>query len=344
MYSSDAYGTATGLHFPSSPLTVETLDLGPLHARMMAGEFVFEKPDSSLSSVEPAADPLVVTDNYTQLKEGRWQECESPRYPSQSEADLAFASYLAQEFSTVEEIDQAFRASGLFRNKWDRPWGESTYGLHTIQKALASTQRNRIVGSRFKNLREIMAAATVKPDWIFPHFVERTAISQLSAKIKAGKTSFMLSACASLLKGMPFLGQPIKRGNIVLVTEQNGSSFCQALKRAGLVGLEGMSIMQRHDAFGLGWPGIVAAAVAECERTNAVLLVFDTFSQLAGLAGDDENSSGAMLAAMRPLQAACGRGWGIWYSVHERKSGGDVEDAARGSSATGGVADVLMSL
>jgi hypothetical protein len=30
--------------------------------------------------------------------------------------------------------------------------------------------------------------------------------------------------------------------------------------------------------------------------------------------------------------------------VHERKSGGEVSDAARGSSAAGGVADVLMSL
>jgi hypothetical protein len=51
-----------------------------------------------------------------------------------------------------------------------------------------------------------------------------------------------------------------------------------------------------------------------------------------------------MMAAMAPLQAAAGHGFGIWYSVHERKSGGSVADAARGSSATGGTADILMSL
>jgi hypothetical protein len=198
--------------------------------------------------------------------------------------------------------------------------------------------------SRFHSIAEIITQSTEKLEWIIPHFVEPTALTQLAAKIKAGKTSLMMSASRAVLTGSSFLGQPAKRGNVVMVTEQDGSSYHEALKRAGLLGLEGMSIMQRHDTFGLDWPGIVAAAVAECERVHAVLLTFDTLNQLAGLAGDDENSAGKMLEAMRPLQQACGRGWGVWYSVHERKSGGDVADAARGSSATGGVADILMSL
>ncbi len=60
-------------------------------------------------------------------------------YNSQSEADIAFCNLLA--FWTqkdFEQIDRIFRTSGLYRDKWDRKTGQSTYGKITISNAISS--------------------------------------------------------------------------------------------------------------------------------------------------------------------------------------------------------------
>ena len=60
-------------------------------------------------------------------------------YSSHSEADMAFCSMLA--FWTgcnTTKMDSIFRSSGLMREKWDRAQSGSTYGVQTIQKAIAT--------------------------------------------------------------------------------------------------------------------------------------------------------------------------------------------------------------
>lgn len=198
--------------------------------------------------------------------------------------------------------------------------------------------------SRFKSVVEIRAKSTQEPAWIFSRYVARGGLTSISAKIKTGKSSLITAAIQAVVNGKSFLGEPVTPGPVVLVSEMSGSAFISALDRAGLQNCEGLRVLQPHDAFGLTWPQIMAVAVEECRRISAVLLVIDTLNWFAGLMGDDENSAGKMLETMRPLQAATGQGWGVLFALHERKSGGSVEDAARGSSAVGGVADVLMSL
>jgi hypothetical protein len=93
------------------------------------------------------------------------------------------------------------------------------------------------------------------------------------------------------------------------------------------------------------WPAIVNCAVNAAQRENAGVLVVDTFPQFAGLTGDEENSSGAMLAALGPLQlAAAKNSLAIWIVGHDRKAGGHVGDSARGSNALTGGVDIVLSL
>ena len=77
---------------------------------------------------------------------------------------------------------------------------------------------------------------------------------------------------------------------------------------------------------------------------NAGLLVVDTLSTWARLGGDDENSSGKAAEAMAPLQLAAATGIAVLVLRHDRKSGGDVGDSARGSSAFGGAVDIILAL
>lgn len=57
-------------------------------------------------------------------------------YASQSNADYAFVRILAFWTQDKNQIDSIVRSSGLYREKWDRPIGSSTYGEITIENAL----------------------------------------------------------------------------------------------------------------------------------------------------------------------------------------------------------------
>ena len=57
-------------------------------------------------------------------------------YTSQSEADYSFCKLLAFWCNRDEvQMDRIVRNSGLMRDKWDRPVGNSTYGSNTINRA-----------------------------------------------------------------------------------------------------------------------------------------------------------------------------------------------------------------
>jgi primase-polymerase (primpol)-like protein len=76
--------------------------------------------------------------DFNALMRGEWEK--GKRYPSQSEADLALCTLLAYKHNGDEEkIDQEFRESGLYRDKWER----DGYRESTIKKAIESYERRK---------------------------------------------------------------------------------------------------------------------------------------------------------------------------------------------------------
>jgi hypothetical protein len=59
-------------------------------------------------------------------------------YPSASEADLALCSLLSKYAKNTRQIDELFRKSALYRDKWDKKHSSNgqTYGEMTVEKAL----------------------------------------------------------------------------------------------------------------------------------------------------------------------------------------------------------------
>ena len=202
--------------------------------------------------------------------------------------------------------------------------------------------QNRIL--KFRSGAEIAMATAGSIDWIVPGFVVAGGITELGAKVKAGKTTLITKLVCAVADGADFLGKPTLKTPTVYLTEQPVVSFRQALERAGLLGRDDFHVLQYSDTRGISWPGIVAEAVRECKRVGAKLLVIDTLPQFAGLKGDSENNSGDALAAMEPLLQAAADGLAVILVRHERKSGGDVGDSGRGSSAFAGAVDIVLSL
>ena len=197
----------------------------------------------------------------------------------------------------------------------------------------------------FRNAAEFVAATPPRIAWIARPWVAPGSITEVTGKIKAaGKTSWVTRLVRSVLDGKPFMGEPTQKTHVVYLSEERMTSFQEALRRADLRDRKDLFLLLSHEIYGRSWASVIHAAAEECKARRAGLLVVDTFAQFAGLAHDQENSAGAAFVAIKPLQEAAAQGLAILIVHHERKGGGQVSDAGRGSTAIGGAADVIISL
>lgn len=224
----------------------------------------------------------------------------------------------------------------------------STGQLLAEVHSISAAYENAIAAGRnlrFRTAAEL--AAEIHPDvkWIAGRFVAAGAITLVVGKVKAaGKTTFLTNLANAVTSGGPFLGSKTTKGPVIYLTEQTGATFRVALERAGLLGSNDLRMLTWSQASRLPWLEVVRRSVMECKRIGAVLLVVDTIGQFTGLFGDAENNAGDALLAMQPLLEAAAEGLGVLVSQHERKSGGDVEDSGRGSSAFAGAADIVLNI
>ncbi|MEJ7763155.1 MAG: AAA family ATPase [Thermomicrobiales bacterium] len=198
--------------------------------------------------------------------------------------------------------------------------------------------------SMWVTARETAEATPERPEWIALGYVAAGAVTEIDGKIKGGKTTLVMALIAAVRKGRPFLGQPTMKTSVVYLTEQNEGSYREALRRAGLLTADDVHILYWSRAQGMGWEEVVGMARIKAHEVGAKLVVVDTLAHWAGLKGDAENNAGAALEAVGPLLAAAADGLGVVVLRHERKSGGDVGDSARGSSAFGGAVDIVVQV
>jgi hypothetical protein len=199
---------------------------------------------------------------------------------------------------------------------------------------------------RFVTAKDVATSTSNKAEAVVDGYVFKGAITDVNGKPKAsGKTTFVTHLCCKVLDGEPFMGLPTAKTGVVYLTEQSAATFREALARAGLLDREDCIVLFWRDTIGLDWPKVVNQAVEEALRRGAGLLVIDTLPQFAGLEGDGENSATAALEAMRPVQeAAAAHDLAVIMARHERKSGGQVGDSGRGSSAFTGAVDIILSI
>lgn len=219
---------------------------------------------------------------------------------------------------------------------------ESTETLSAATPSLAAAGTNL----PFRTAREIVEMSAERVPWVVEGYLAEGAITLIDGKPKAsGKTTLVTHLCRKVLDGEPFMGLRTSATSVVYLSEQSTATFRESLARAGLQDRDDFAVLLWSDTVGANWNRVVREATEEAVRRGAKLLVVDTLPQFAGLQGDAENSAGAALAAIKPLQeAAAVHGLAIIVVRHERKSGGQVGDSGRGSSAFAGAVDVVASL
>ena len=197
----------------------------------------------------------------------------------------------------------------------------------------------------FRGTDEIGEHDALTPKMIAPYHFQG-AITEIDGAVKrAGKTTFMTALCRAVLDGLPFLGTPTVQSPVVYLSEQPLSSFAEALRRAGLMDRSDFRYLLLGEAMGASWVEIIKRAREEVRRVGAGLLVVDTLSQWAKLRGDAENSAGAAMEAMAPLQEAAAQDAVCVSAIrHDKGRGGEIAESARGSTAFAGVVDVIARI
>ena len=171
IYDAGRFFTMTGKHIGgyNGISDDEYGQLNFLHNKYIAGQ---EKETKKLNtttgfgndlSIEHIIDIAKKSKNglrFTTLFEGDWSQF----YDSQSEADMALANDLA--FWTArdpEKMDELFRKSTLYRDKWDEQRGDYTYGDMTINRAIESCQNEFIPESTDTDFQIFVMEDAVKP-------------------------------------------------------------------------------------------------------------------------------------------------------------------------------------
>lgn len=366
MYDSGRYFTVTGAHVDGTPVTImdRKSEIEALHAELF-GEIAESRENGHEA---PAGGRLADAE----ILERAGRAANGPKlralwagdtagYASASEADLGLCSLLAFWTQDAGQLDRLFRASGLMRNKWDSQHGVATYAELTIAKALSERHEVYGWGERvspeprpaieqatgllaFRTACQLCAETPDEPDWAVTGMLAHGAITELSAKVKAGKTTLVLHMVAAILGGAAFLDRATKRTAVLLLTEERPATIRAVLARCGLSDRNDLHILTLSDMRGRQWPEIVMLAETYAATVGATVLIVDTLARWAGLADDSENSAGAAASAMEPLEQVAARGMAALVLRHDRKSGGEIGESGRGSSAFAGAADILLSL
>lgn len=148
MYQSGRFFALTGNAMNPNPkiASLDSDQMAKLYDHYFHSDKVAEFPtqpetnitsnDLSESEVISRAEASHTGERFKLFMNGGWEQF----YPSQSEADLAFANDLAfwtgRNFSMMDSI---FRQSSLMRQKYDDKHGKTTYGIALLNKAINET-------------------------------------------------------------------------------------------------------------------------------------------------------------------------------------------------------------
>ena len=234
---------------------------------------------------------------------------------------------------------------------------QSAYTKHALNPAAATipgvvddskeTRAERVARlvKKCRPAKEWAETAYEKPPWAIDRLLVFGAMTDIHSPPKEGKTTALAYMVKALVNGSEVFGRAAVKTPVVWVTEQPRSSFePEVLQKVGLQDAADLFLLYFHDIFEASWEDRAEAAITAANKHGARVVIFDTLAELAGIEGEQENQSGPMLKALKPLTPALEAGMAIVIVQHDRKTGGGAVSGVRGSSAIPGKVDALFQL
>ncbi len=197
----------------------------------------------------------------------------------------------------------------------------------------------------FYTAKYISETEPEEQDYVVRQLLINGAITSFSAKVKAGKTTFLGYLMRGIVEGLDVIDQPSRPAKILYCTEEGKRTFNAFLQRTGLIDRTDIEILFLGDVpRELPWEAVVREVLKYALAVEAKVIIFDTLTRWARIPADKENDPGTAATAMEPLEILRNANYAVMAVFHDRKSGGEVGESQRGSSAFAGSADILLQL
>lgn len=200
--------------------------------------------------------------------------------------------------------------------------------------------------SRVRNESPIISLADLgpsqEPDWVWPGYLARGAITLFTGLWKAGKTTLLGHLLRDLERGSGLAPHRMEAPSLVCSEEPPGIWA----RRRDELRLPPSVFLLRRDSFRRPtfgeWPSLIEMIVGQVEEHEIGLVVFDTLPSLWPVL--NENDAGETLHALAPMRAITDAGAALLLVHHPRKGGGTQGEATRGSGSLPGFVDIILEL
>jgi KaiC/GvpD/RAD55 family RecA-like ATPase len=181
-----------------------------------------------------------------------------------------------------------------------------------------------------------------EPDWYWPGYVARGAVTLLTGLWKAGKTTLLIHLLRDLYVGGGLVDVPIDQPTLI-VSEEPSRLWSE---RRETLGLSPSILFLQREAFSRPdhreWRLLIEQVSREVKVRGIGLVIFDTLPSAWPVV--HENDAGETLEALTPLRGLCAAGAGVLLVCHPRKGDGAEATATRGSGALPGFVDIIVEL
>lgn len=269
-------------------------------------------------------------------------------FPSASEADQSLCNQLAFWFSKdSQRIDTVFRASKLFRDKWDqRHFSDgTTYGQATIRQAISSCRdaympKPEPKKMAFMPLGELFEKVEESIDWLLDEILLAGGFSILCARPKVGKTTLARFIALCVARGVMCLNRITKAGPVLyLALEEKESEVRRHFVDMGADGTEQIYI------YCTTAPENAIEQIRQAiTQIKPVLLIIDPLYRLIRV--KDANDYAGNSAALEPLlEIARATNTHVLCVHHNRKGDSqDIGERILGSTAIHAAFDTIINL
>jgi hypothetical protein len=190
---------------------------------------------------------------------------------------------------------------------------------------------------------EMAAAAGAVGSWLWHGYLAPGAVTLLTGRWKAGKTTLASLLLARMATGGQLAGLALAAGNALVVSEENPGQWLERLPAGESMDHVGwMCRPFQGPVRPAQWQAFLAGLADLHQRDPFALLLIDPLA--AFLPGRNENNATCMLEALTPLQRLTCRGVSTLILHHPGKGEPPLGQAARGSSALSASVDILLEM
>src|SRR5260370_34787627 len=180
--------------------------------------------------------------------------------------------------------------------------------------------------------------------WLWHGYLALGKVTALISASKSGKTTLVSHLLARMAQGGQLASLAVTPGRAIVVSEEDTSDWDARCRLLGI----GQNVQflcrpfQGARPTDEQWFALIASLEALHRRESLDLVVIDPLATL--LPGYAETCAPKMLDCLLPLQALAKLGPAVWLPHHPAKSKRADGQAARGSSALTGFADIVIEL